>query len=252
VSSRCSPGSTAPAPVNEPSASWRATKMASNVSVSISTDAGDHKPLLAAELPLDPSGASAPGEVARTEALGDDALEPELLDAGEEILVAFDDQARRRPPGGAVEGEFLELRSPLRVREDAPRAAVEVEEIERLEHRRTPSCRRTGETVVQPGEVRSAIRAEADQLAVERDPSLAERVGDLRQLGEVRRALAAVARAQRNGTSVIAKLRAAAVPLHLKRPRVAGGQRPRGAASAEWTLADSRCDARRARVPADT
>jgi hypothetical protein len=81
----------------------------------------------------------ASGEVGRTEALGDDALEPEFLDPGDEVLVPFDHQACRRSPGGAVEGEFVEQGSALQVPEDAGRVAVEMKEIERLEHRRTPA-----------------------------------------------------------------------------------------------------------------
>jgi hypothetical protein len=110
-----------------------------HVSVSVSADPGDGEPLLTAELSLDPRRAPAPGEVGRTEALGDDALEPEFLDPGDEVLAAFDHHTLGRSPGGAVEGEFLEQRSPLRVWEDASRVAVEVKEIERLEHRRAPA-----------------------------------------------------------------------------------------------------------------
>ena len=57
---------------------------------------------------------------------------------------------------------------------------------------------------------------------------LAEHAGDLLELGEVGRAFAAVARAQRDRAAVVAELRPATVPFQLERPSVAVGHRARG------------------------
>ena len=54
--------------------------------VRAAADAGDHEPLVSAELVLDPRGASPARRVARVEALGDDALQTELGDFRDECL----------------------------------------------------------------------------------------------------------------------------------------------------------------------
>ena len=101
--------------------------------------------------------------------------------------------------------------------------AVEMQDVEDLEHRRMPVIELAAEAAAKAGEVRAPVGAQADQLAVERHPTIAERARDRRQLGELLRALASVARADRDRAAVVAKLGAATVPLDLERPGLAVG-----------------------------
>ena len=98
-----------------------------------------------------------------------------------------------------------------------------MEDVEDLEHNGTAVDAAPRETVAQSREVGAPVVAEAHELTVEDDAAFAERVTDIRQLREVLGALSAVARAQRRRAAVVAKLRAAAVPLELERPRLAIG-----------------------------
>ena len=86
---------------------------------------------------------------------------------------------------------------------------------------------RTGEPPAKPGEVRGRpdVLAQANQFAIERHPAPLKDVGDLSHLGEVLRALAAVARAQGYRAAVVAQLCSAAIPLDLERPALARGHR---------------------------
>jgi hypothetical protein len=144
---------------------------------------------------LQPRRAASAWDVGRAEALGDDSLEAQLFDPRDEIVGPLDHHARRRAPGGAVERELLEQCPAIRIGEGPRRLAVKVKKIEDLQHRRPSITGRAGEAVAKPGEVRPPVASKAHQLAVERHPTLAELVGDVRELREVRRALAAVARA---------------------------------------------------------
>jgi len=96
----------------------------------------------------------------------------------------------------AVERELVEQRTALDVGERARRRPIDVEDVEQLKHRPRAVRARAGESATEPREVRPAIVAQADELAVERHSILSKDVGDLRQLGEVISALAAVACAQ--------------------------------------------------------
>jgi hypothetical protein len=58
---------------------------------------------LCSKLVLNPSRAAPARQVSRVKALGDDALEAKLCDAGDEILGRVDDDARERSPCGPVE-----------------------------------------------------------------------------------------------------------------------------------------------------
>ena len=98
---------------------------------------------------------------------------------------------------GPVERELLEQRPALAVGQSPGRAAVEVEDVEDLEHDRMAVDATSGEAVAQPREVRAPVVAQAHELTVEDHLPLAECVADVQQLREVIRALAAVARAQR-------------------------------------------------------
>ena len=129
--------------------------------------------------------------------------------------------ARRCPPGGAVERQLLEQRAALVVAQSPGRPAVEVEEVEDLENRRVPVARRAREAPAKQGEVGAAVSIQAHQLAVEGRAVLAERRRHLRELREVRRAFSPVTRAQGDRPAVVAQLRTAAIPFQLKRPHLA-------------------------------
>ena len=101
-------------------------------------NAGHCEPLLAAELELDPSRRPATRQVSRVTALGDNPLESELGDAGDECLGALRDKACRCAPRRPVEGQLLEQGSALGVRESPDRAPIEVQHVEDLEHRWMP------------------------------------------------------------------------------------------------------------------
>ena len=98
-----------------------------------------------------------------------------------------------------------------------------MKDVEDLQHRRMLGAGRSGEAVAKAGEVGPTIAAQADQLAVERQPALAEHACDRRQLGQVRRAVPAVARAQRDRPAVVAELHPAPIRFQLKTPSVATG-----------------------------
>jgi hypothetical protein len=93
-----------------------------------------------------------------------------------------------------------------------------MQDVERLKRDRLAVSTATGEAPTEAPEVRTPVLAQANQLAVERHAPAAEHLGDRRRLGEVVRALAAGARAQRDRAAVVAQLRAAPVPLDLKSP----------------------------------
>ena len=192
------------------------------------TKASHRELLLAPELMLDPRRRPSTGQVARVTPFGNDAFEAELADARDERLGVVRRDARRCPPCRAVERQFLEQRPTLPIWESEHRAPVKVQDVEDLEHHRVPAIGGgSRESAAQPVKVGAPVRPQTDQLAVERHPPGAKDAGDLRQLGKLRRALAAVAGAQRNRAAVMAELRAAAVPLQLEHPSVAVGHRSR-------------------------
>ena len=60
-----------------------------------------------------------------------------------------------------------------------------MEDVEDLEQHRRRTGTGAGQAAAQPREVGAAVIAKADELTVEGDPPLAERVGDPEQLREV-------------------------------------------------------------------
>jgi hypothetical protein len=102
-----------------------------------------------------------------------------------------------------------------------------MEDVDDVQHHRLGVSSAAGEAPAEAGEVRLAAVAQAHQLAVERDATLAQRLGDRCQFGKVPRAFATRARPQRDRPAVVAKLRAAAVPFSPRAstlPRRAPGQ----------------------------
>ena len=121
-------------------------------------DSGDGEPLEAAELVLDPGRAPAAGRVAGVEAFGDDALQAEVGDFGDERVRPLESQARGRAPGRPVELELLEQRSALPVGKASGRAAVEMEDVKGLEQSRRRVGTGAGEASAEPREVWAAVR----------------------------------------------------------------------------------------------
>ena len=121
-------------------------------------DADHGEPLLAAELVLDPRRASGGlGRYRESRRLATTPSRPSSATTGDEILGAVEHEAGGRSPGGTVERQLLEQRAALRVGEGAGRAAVEVEDVEDLEHRRMAARGRAGESAAKPREVRAAV-----------------------------------------------------------------------------------------------
>jgi hypothetical protein len=73
----------------------------------------------------------------------------------------------------------------------------------------------------------TAVRANADELAVEQHPVAVESALDRRELGELVGGVAARPRAQANGAPAAAQLETRALELHLDGPPVPTGYGPR-------------------------
>jgi hypothetical protein len=103
-----------------------------------------------------------------------------------------------------------------------------VQHVEHLKHHGLSVSSAAREMPAEPREVWPSVVAQANQLAIERHPTLAQHLSDRHELRKIIRALATVARPERNRSAVVAKLRAAAIPLHLKGPTDPGRHPPRG------------------------
>jgi hypothetical protein len=88
----------------------------------------------------------------------------------------------------ARRGELVEQHSPFPVRQQAGRAAVEMQHVEDLMHHRLSVSRATCEAPAETLKVWPPVVAQAHQFAVERHPTLAQRLPDRVQLEETVRA----------------------------------------------------------------
>lgn len=192
---------------------------------------GDDQRLAARVFVLEPRAAALPGQVARVQALGDDALKLHIAGGGREVgasCVVARDRADARVRGGGE--QLLELGAPLAVGPRAEVAAVEREKVEGDEG--DGSAHGDGRDRVRASQTQTAADAlevgtplgiEADDLPVEDDVAaeLAAGGGDLREL---RGAVTSGARVQAHGAvGVGVQLPAAAVELGLERPAASAG-----------------------------
>jgi hypothetical protein len=163
-------------------------------------------------LVLDPCRRPASGDVGSVEAFGDDAFESPLgHDAGQPNAVS---ECARRAPRGRLEPKLIEEFPPPQIRQSPDREAVEMQDIEdhETDERMGTASRRAAETGAQPLEVRLAVAAKTDNLAVEDDlPVSAQDRRDVSQLWE---AFCPVATRDRRRTAPFATASWARIPSH--------------------------------------
>src|SRR5215211_7402962 len=139
---------------------------------------------------------------------------------------------RCSPARPAVERELAEQLTSAFVGKLARRAAVKVEQVEREEGGRCSLgvaarfVARGAQPLPEAGEVRTAIGAQADELAVDQYAVATERLPDGGEFWELLGAVASRARAQTRRAPVATQLNAHSVELHLDRPAAADRHRP--------------------------
>lgn len=193
----------------------------------------DHGHELVAVRGLDPVGAAAAGDVRRRPALAHHALEPLLPgEADDDVRVV---ECLGQVPTGAVEVELLEERAAVGVREAGDVVAVDAQDVEDDERRRTLAGQLQRLRVVADVDagddgvqLRNAeVGVDGDQLAVEDQP-VREADGTLDDLRIRQRDVAAGAVREAEPPAAGLGEGAHAVPLDLVDPLGAGRWDPRG------------------------